>query len=398
MRELPLVSDTSSREVPDTIRFPAEGGSRSWHITFYAPPWVWNSPGGGEVQLEKTAEHLTRIGLRVRTGLSDHELESDCRGGLRFETDWLHLFGTWPECLAMARRAKARGVSIAISPITWYDPWVNWKLLPTIVEKVRGVAGWTARRICSRVPSWRRDLLQLADLLLPNSRSEASQLRQLFGIEANRIVVVPNGVDSRFERGDANLFKSRFEVSDFVLVPGRIEPRKNQLAVLLALWGSGIPVVVLGDAHPDHLGYFEECRRVADPGVTFVSRLGHDSPLLAAAYAAARVVVLASWFETPGLAALEGALAGAHIVVTNRGSAREYFGEMASYVRPNDLGAIRSAVRHAFKSPPNVALKEHVRRSFLWENVARETAAAYQRFATTRLTSWDGTFPPAVAA
>jgi glycosyltransferase involved in cell wall biosynthesis len=121
-----------------------------------------------------------------------------------------------------------------------------------------------------------------------------------------------------------------------------------------------------------------ECVRAADPGVTFVGRLGHDSPLLAAAYAAARVVVLASWFETPGLAALEGALAGAQVVVTERGCAREYFGDAAHYVQPTDLAAIRSAVRQAFVQPRSAELSESVRRAFLWDSVARQTLAAYR--------------------
>ncbi len=50
-------------------------------------------------------------------------------------------------------------------------------------------------------------------------------------------------------------------------------------------------------------------KRVAGPERTSSGsmRLDHDDPLLASAYAAARVFALPSWFETPGLAALEAA-------------------------------------------------------------------------------------------
>ena len=44
--------------------------------------------------------------------------------------------------------------------------------------------------------------------------------------------------------------------------------------------------------------------------VRWLGASDHDDPLLASAYAAARVFALPSWFETPGLAALEAALAG----------------------------------------------------------------------------------------
>lgn len=345
-------------------------GPRSPHVFFYTAPWAIQHPGGGEVQLLKTAEFLSDLGVHGRL----FDPWNDRLG----QADWIHLFGTLPECLEMARHAKRYGVRVALSPISWYDPWVNWRLEPGLVRKLRGVASWSARRIYPRLPSWRRELIQLADLLLPNSQAEATQLQQLFDADPSRIVVVPNGVDARFADGEADLFHDQYGVRDFALVPGRIEPRKNQLAVIHALWGSGIPLVILGDPHPNHPNYAHECIRAADPGVTFVGRLEHDSPLLAAAYAAARVVVLASWFETPGLAALEGALAGAQVVVTDRGSAREYFGDGARYVQPADLAGIRSAVRDAIVQPRQQELRETVRRNFLWEKVARQTLAAYR--------------------
>ena len=49
---------------------------------------------------------------------------------------------------------------------------------------------------------------------------------------------------------------------------------------------------------------------------SWLGRLDHHDPLLASAYAAARVFALPSWFETPGLAALEAALAGCSVAIT----------------------------------------------------------------------------------
>ncbi len=69
--------------------------------------------------------------------------------------------------------------------------------------------------------------------------------------------------------------------------------------------------------------------------VIWLGRLDHHDPLLASAYAAARVFALPSWFETPGLAALEAALAGCAVVITPYGSTREYFGDLVEYARPH---------------------------------------------------------------
>jgi glycosyltransferase involved in cell wall biosynthesis len=88
--------------------------------------------------------------------------------------------------------------------------------------------------------------------------------------------------------------------------------------------------------------------------------------------------VLASWFETPGLAAIEGALAGAEIVVTERGSAREYFHDLVRYVAPDDGWGIRQAVRESFARPRSTKLRDVVRQAFLWDRAAQQTLAAYR--------------------
>ncbi len=342
-------------------------------VLCYTPPSAMQNPGGGEVQLHKTAEHLRPLGVDVRL--------LDPWSDRVEDADRLHIFGMQPECLKMARVAARAGVRVALSPIAWHDPAAIWRLERGLVRKLRGLAGYSARRLFAAVPSWRRELIHTADVVLPNSRAEADQLRRLFGVDPARIAVVPNGVDQRFAVGDPTLFAERFGMRDFVLVPGRIEPRKNQLTVIEALWGAGVDTVVLGAPHADHADYYNACRRGADASVTFVGHIEHDSPLLASAYAAARVVVLASWFETPGLAALEGALAGAEVVVTELGGAREYFGDLVRYVRPDDPGAIRAAVRGAVANPIGSRLRDHVREHYLWQSAAQATLRAYRQAA-----------------
>lgn len=109
--------------------------------------------------------------------------------------------------------------------------------------------------------------------------------------------------------------------------------------------------------------------------------VSHDDPLLASAYAAARVFALPSWFETPGLAALEAALAGAAVVLTPFGCTREYFGDRVEYARPDRRDEIASALLRAWDVGPRPGLREHVRSRFLWTDVARQTAEAYDHVA-----------------
>jgi len=162
-----------------------------------------------------------------------------------------------------------------------------------------------------------------------------------------------------------------------VLCPGRIEPRKNQLGLIRALEGTGVPLVVLGDAVPGHEAYWAQCLKEAGPKVEFVHRLEHDDPLLASAYAGCRCLALASWYETPGLVALEAGMSGIPLVLPQGGCAQEYFGDFAVYVHPHDLLGIRQAVLNALSCARSRRLADHVRRNFSWNAVAAATREAY---------------------
>ena len=293
--------------------------------------------------------------------------------------DCLHLFGSLPEHLPVVEAARRHNLPVVLSTIAWFElanclreprPWA-WRMA--------ACARFVARAACPRLPSWRRRLYQAADLLLPNSNAEAEQLVRYFGVGRERILITPNGADERFAAADPGPFARLVGTRDFVLCAGRIEPRKNQLAFLRAMRGTGVPIVVLGDAVPGHQGYLAKCRRAAGEHVQFVPRIDHDDPLLAGAYAACGCLVLASWFETPGLAALEAATSGAPLVLPEGGCAREYFGPHAAYVKPHDLRGIRREVLAALARGRSTKLAELVRTNFSWNAAAEVTRQAYER-------------------
>jgi glycosyltransferase involved in cell wall biosynthesis len=113
--------------------------------------------------------------------------------------------------------------------------------------------------------------------------------------------------------------------------------------------------------------------------VSWLGGLDHHDPLLASAYAAARVFALPSWFETPGLAALEAALAGCPIVITPFGSTRDYFGDLVAYARPNRVAEIRRAVWRCWNEGPDPRLARRIATHYLWPTVAQLTAEVYDQ-------------------
>jgi glycosyltransferase involved in cell wall biosynthesis len=295
------------------------------------------------------------------------------------EGDCLHLFGSVPEHLPLVQAARRQGAPVVLSTIAWFDLASYWREPRPLGKRLGVCARFLARAACPRVPSWRRRLYHAADLLMPNSQAEAEQLIRYFGVPAERIHVVPNGADERFAQADPGPFARRVGTRGFVLCAGRIEPRKNQLKLLRAMRDSGADVVVLGDVVPGYESYAEQCRRAADQRVRFLGRLDHADPLLASAYAACGCLALVSWFETPGLAALEAGMSGVPLVLPEAGCTREYFGQMATYVKPNDLGAIRHAVLAALRRGRSPTLAAHVREHFSWTAAARATWEGYRK-------------------
>lgn len=351
----------------------AEGPMVPGSVLLQASPAVFQAPGGGEMQLMQTGRHLEARGVAVRPMNPWTDRLEDAR--------LLHLFGMAPDGLALARVARERRVPIVLSPICWFEPRALAALAGGAARGALDLALWTARRVTRWRVGWRAELLALADRLLPNSETEAEQLVRLFGVDRRRVAVVPNGVDERFAQAEAATFREDFGAEEFVLYVGRVEPRKNVLGLVRAAVRTGLRLVVIGDAVPGQAAYRRTCERAGGRLVSWWPRMDHDDPRLASAYAAARVFALPSWFETPGLAALEAALAGGRLVLTPYGSTREYFGTMAVYARPGRPAELADRLTHAWQAPAHPGLMRHVRERYTWPVVARRTAEAYAHVA-----------------
>ncbi len=347
----------------------SRGRSAPGQVVLHAPSFAFQAPGGGEIQLIETGRHVEELGIPVRLFSPWTDRLDQARV--------LHLFGMSREGLELARVARSRGIPVVLSPICWYEPRALAALERDPIRKIVGLAGWGLRSIAPGIPSWRSELLGLADLVLPNSRSEATQLMRLFGLRPESIRVVPNGVLLSVGLGSPKLFCERWGTFPFVLSVGRIEPRKNTLGLIRASRALDLPLVIVGEAPPGFESYEAECRHAADERTLWLARLDHHDPLLASAYAAARVFALPSWFETPGLAALEAALAGCSIVITPYGSTREYFGDLVQYARPDRVAEISRALAKCWEDGPEPELARRVESRYLWPRVAQMMAEVY---------------------
>jgi glycosyltransferase involved in cell wall biosynthesis len=357
------IDDRSSRE--------AKAGS----IVFHAGGSSFDAIGGGEYQLVQTGRGLEKLGFDVT--LWNRPIDRDASDRIK-NVRLVHLFGMSRSGLEFARLAERAGVPVVLSPICWVEPRaMTTDQIYLQYLKVK----WGLRRIFPKLPAMRRDMLRIADAILPNTNAERDQLVKLFGADRSRTAVVPNGVELRFASADPALFRSIYGEEPFVLFVGRIEPRKNLHRLIKACRKLAAPLVVIGAAPRGRECYEAECRRLAAGRATWLGEIGHDDPLLESAYAAARVTAAPSWFETPGLAALEGGIAGSAVVVTRNGGTSEYFGEHAEYVDPASMKSIESAIGRAFGEGADRALASRIASRFTWEIAVERTREAYERTA-----------------
>ncbi len=326
--------------------------------------------GGHLMQAQKTAEFLRLSGVDVTVA---NAAGADVSG-----YDIVHAFGSPLHIRDVLREARRRGARVVVSPIYWEygaAQGLAGRLLRSpnraarlTVSSVRRGIDATAARVRGRAEEAAM-LLELADLLLPNSESEALRIRSTLDV-TTPMHVVYNGFDPRTFSSP----ETPVERQGIVCV-ARLEPHKNQLGLIKALRGVAVPLTLVGEEHPHHPGYAERCRAAAGPNVEFRSVLTQEE--LAELFRTAKVHVLPSWFETTGLVSLEAAACGCAVVTTSRGDTREYFGDLAVYCDPAQRRSIRTAVEEALEAGATPGLAEHVRERFSWEATADATLAAY---------------------
>jgi glycosyltransferase involved in cell wall biosynthesis len=366
----------------------ASRANEAGSVLLHAGSAVFQAPGGGEVQLIRTGMALQARGCHV--GLFNPWRDKIAEARL------IHFFGLHREFEPVAELARSAGIGVVISPICWYDPRAQWALSPGWITGTAALAKHGALSYCPplRHRAWRSRLLRLADAVLPNSRAEAAQLHRLLGVRTDRLHVVPNAVDrdeaddsDQFERHPRDRVSLRIDeiaAHDFVLYVGRIEPRKNVLGLIRSCGDLKLPLVIIGSAPPTQHEYLRDCKSAAEGAeVQFLGSLAKGDPRLKQAMAAARVFALPSWFETPGLAALEAAALQTPVVITLRGSTCEYFEDDVHYCDPAAPASITAALASAWNRPKETraALATRIRQHWTWPETARITETIYDAVA-----------------
>lgn len=358
--------------------------------------------GGDSYQMLHTKKYIEDAGARVDVSA---ELSPDLAG-----YDIVHLFNVTRvhETYLQFMNAKKQGKKIVLSPI--YHSAADIKnyesknleglhafsvrflgaadriqLLKTLYYVYRYPKAWRSWAVQAFIGYTRQQetVLSGADYLIPNSRMEMDTIvKEISGHISTRYKIIYNGIDDTVSADSPEItawLKSK-GINTFVICAGRIEPRKNTLKIAQAMLGTEVPVVFAGRINRMHGDYASAFLKTIEGSKNLFYLQEVDQQQLATLYKRAKACVLASWFETTGLAGLEAGYQGCNVVITDKGYTREYYGDRAWYCDPESTESIKGSVIQSYGAERDAKqLPKWIQeKGFFWKTAAARTMECYE--------------------
>jgi glycosyltransferase involved in cell wall biosynthesis len=197
--------------------------------------------------------------------------------------------------------------------------------------------------------------------VLTVSERTKRDLIDLYGTDAGKIAVTPNGVDPAFTPGEGG--------GDYALFVGAIQRRKDPLAALTAAQAAGLRLVVVG---PDRDAELSAELRGRGADLRGYVELGE----LATLYRQAAALVFPSRYEGFGLPVVEAMASGTPVVATDDAAVREVAGDAALYAPAAELGTalVRAVAERASLAAAGIARAKR----FSWAATAQATLDVYR--------------------
>ncbi len=193
-------------------------------------------------------------------------------------------------------------------------------------------------------------VLRRSQAIIAVSERTKQDLVDTYRIGADRIRVVPNGVDkSRYRTGiDPAWGKRKYGLGAYLLYVGNLLPHKNlpRLLEAFALVAKRFPhrLVIAGKKDPRYYPALETGVKALglEGRVSFLDYVPQEE--LPALYAGADLFILPSLYEGFGLPVLEAMASGVPVIASRAGSLPEVAGEAAVLVDPSDVQGMADAV------------------------------------------------------
>jgi glycosyltransferase involved in cell wall biosynthesis len=356
----------------------------------------------------------------MRVGFDGRSLGSPAGGVRRYASELLLAFGRVAPDLQLTVLGAPDGVSLppaarrqAVARLAPTN--LGWSLvdLPRAVQRLRfdlfHAPAYTAplRAVhplvltihdvsYERHPEWypyRRDGLRrwfyrrcalAADCILTDSEFSRAEIQAAYGIQTERIRVVPLGVGAPFIESPAVRSQSADVREPYLLHVGDLHPRRN-LRLLVRAAGrisrrDPLLLVLAGKDAGEHPALLQEAGKA---GVTIRFTTPENDTELAQLYAGASAFVYPSRYEGFGLPLLEAMACGAPIVAARAASIPEVVGDAGILFEPTDEEDLVAGIRRILNEPALAAGLGQAGRAraaeFTWERTARATLDVYRR-------------------
>lgn len=212
-------------------------------------------------------------------------------------------------------RSGTTGIRRVLAALSWWNP-DRYETLLNLTKFLGGLVKvhrpGNFRFLFASIA--RKYVLGNVKSVLVSCPEEAEQIRLAFGYPIEKMVLVPHVVAADTSVADSCLVTPIREY-DFVCA-GRIEARKNQLAVLqLASNNPDRSFIFAGAASPTEAGYFAKFKKEISvlPNVKYVGGLSlMDLRML---LRKSKIFVSMSWFEVISLTEIEAIRAGCHLMI-----------------------------------------------------------------------------------
>jgi glycogen(starch) synthase len=255
--------------------------------------------------------------------------------------------------------------------------------------------GWVDKhpqRHIHAVETW---MARRADHVITCSHYMRGHVADVYGLDEERITVIPNGIDPDDLQpvGDLAGLRARFAAPDekLVLLVGRLVYEKGFQLALDALPGlvrrlGNVRFLVAGSGTHEAQLKAQATRLGLDEHGTFLGWIGDD--VLHSLYRIADLTVVPSIYEPFGLVALEAMASGCPCIVADTGGLREVVPnrDVGLRFRPKSARSLAHWVARVLTDDELrdrlvVEASEHVLR-FDWADIARQTAGLYGQLQT----------------
>ena len=220
-----------------------------------------------------------------------------------------------------------------------------------------------------------------ADLLLTVSEYSRSRIAYHYHIPKERIFVTPNAVSEDFfdiDKAKAVEFVREQGIGKFLLYVSRIEPRKNQVALLRAyteqkLAQRGYDLVFIGRKTlpvPEFDDYLRNMSSDARRHVHIFNQVSYED--LKFWYGAASLFVYPAMAEGFGIPPIEAGAAGIPCVCSNQTAMGDFVFFGKNLVDVSDLEQLKQAIEVNISTPMNTdSVRKAIEEKYNWKVIAQ---------------------------